>query len=198
MKTYINKGLRLNAVTGPKVHKPALSPDTLKGFSHNYYGFTQIYEIESNTQTLHYELANIGMQYTIPNSILLPPQVTECLGLNNDDVIILRPSELSEARIVHYRLIDPTIQNLPVLQQGLELNKIYRFNLNGQPIELLSWEPEGCFYGPNTVLVESDEAPEYTFKPENIADEVVTGLEDQTHQTIKEEYHERKNEDESI
>lgn len=180
MNETIKKGLRLNNATGPKITNPAVSPDTLRELDNEYYGFLQIYTLKSNKGVWHGQLSNIGMQYTIPFAILMPPSLTEHLQLNNNDTIVLRPSPLSEAYAIHYSVIGeltPQDESLPHLYSGAEIGEHTRYQFLGQVIELLTWEPEGCFYGPGTTMIITDHVPSLSFTPENQAEEVVTDLE---------------------
>lgn len=180
MNETIKKGLRLNAVTGPRVTTPAVSPDTLRELDHEYYGFLQIYTLKSKNGVWHGQLSNIGMQYTIPFAILMPPFLTERLQLNNNDTIVLKPSTLSEAYSIHYNVIGeatPEDETLPHLYRGAEIGEYTRFLFHGQVIDLLKWEPEGCFYGQGTTMIKTDQVPSLSFTPENQAEEVVTDLE---------------------
>tara|TARA_R110001599_G_scaffold150929_4_gene335437 strand:+ start:63257 stop:63853 length:597 start_codon:yes stop_codon:yes gene_type:complete len=180
MNETIRKGLRLNAVTGPKVTNPAVSPDTLRELDHEYYGFLQIYTLKSNKGVWHGQLSNIGMQYTIPFAILMPPSLTEHLQLNNNDTIVLNPSPLSEAYSLYYtviREVTPEDETLPLLFRGAEIGEHTRYLFHGQVIDLLTWEPEGCFYGPGTTMIKTDHVPSLSFTPENQAEQVVTDLE---------------------
>lgn len=179
MNNITTRGLRLNAVTGPKVTNPAVSPDTLRELNHQYYGFLQVYTIESSSGYWHGHLSNIGMQYTVPFSILLPPSLTERLQLNNNDTIILKPSNLSEAYSIHYKVIKevaPEDETIPHLYSGAQIADVTRFLYKGQVIDLLKWQPEGCFLGPGTTLIQTDQIPGISFSPENRAQDVVTDL----------------------
>lgn len=179
MSDILERGLRLNTVTGPKVNNPAVSPDTLRELEDVYYGFLQVYTLKSAQGTWHGQLSNIGMQYTIPFSILMPPNLTEVLGLNNEDSIILTPSLLSEAHTIHFQVIgEPTEMDahLPELHEGAEIGVHTRYNYQERVIELLKWEPEGCFFGPGTTMIHTDHVPHFSFSPENQAEDVVTGL----------------------
>lgn len=187
------KGLRLNAVTGPKVTAPAVSPDTLRELVHPYYGFLQTYTLQGLSTSWHGQLKNIGMQYSIPFSMLLPPRVTEMLQLNNDDTIILKPSLLSEARTIYYREIggdEKLINRLPELYPGMEIgNPIIQYNLGGIAIELVQWAPEGAFFGPHTQLIKTEGTPQLEYTPENQASEVVIH-DDTNHNHLTQENHE--------
>jgi hypothetical protein len=179
MNETIKKGLRLNAVTGPRVTNPAVSPDTLRELDHEYYGFLQLYTLKSKKGVWHGQLSNIGMQYTIPYAILMPPSLTEHLQLNNNDTIVLKPSLLSEAYSIHFKVIrevTPEDDILPHLYVGAEIGEHTRYLFQGQVIDLLKWEPEGCFYGPGTAMIKTDHAPSLSFTPENQAEDVVTDL----------------------
>lgn len=180
------RGLRLNAVTGPQLHAPAVSPDTLKELVNPYYGFLQTYSLIGDSSTWHGQLKNIGMQYSIPFSILLPPRVTEMLQLNNDDTIILKPCLLSEARTIHYKKLAgeaDLLDRLPELQLGMEIGDPTQYLLGGVAIELLQWAPEGCFFGPGTEMIETQSQPGLTFTPENQACEVVTDIDNNNNLT---------------
>jgi hypothetical protein len=159
MENSKNK-LMLNAITGPKVTAPAVCPEVLQGFLDPQYGFFKTYCIESESSAWHGHLKNIGLQFKIPNTILLPPQVAEMLSLYNDDRATLGLSPLSEAHAVYYRkkVVDKSIiDELPVFRTGFELNgKQLDFNMSGTAISLLGWEPEGSFISPHTELVEID------------------------------------------
>lgn len=175
------KGIRLNAVTGPKVNAPAVSPDTLRELAHPYYGFLQTYTLHGESTSWHGQLKNIGMQYSIPFTILLPPGVTELLQLHNDDTIILKPSLLSEARTIYYRKLtrdEDQINRLPEIHLGMEIGSLIDYRLGTIAIELTQWEPEGCFIGPGTQLIETHGTPQINYTPENQAVEVFTDIED--------------------
>jgi len=177
------KGLRLNAVTGPRVNAPAVSPDTLRDLGHPYYGFLQTYTLQSESTSWHGQLKNIGMQYSIPFSILLPPKVTELLQIHNDDTIILKPSILSEARTIYYKKLaadEKQISMLPELHPGMEIEGQLDYRLGSIAIQLVQWEPEGCYIGPGTQFIEAQGAPQLDYTPENQAAEVVTDVEDTT------------------
>lgn len=190
------KGLRLNAVTGPNIPAPAVNPDTLRELVDPYYGFLQTYELQSSSSSWHGRLKNIGLQYSTPNSILLPPSVTEQLQLNNDDIITLKPSQLSEARTLHYSRFtgdQELINKLPALHQGMEIGEYTRCTLNGIAIELNRWEPEGCYLGPGTQLIETEGIPRLEFTPENRVAEVYIEPDDQpinlTQENPNEDHH---------
>lgn len=190
------KGIRLNAVTGPKVNAPAVSPDTLRELAHPYYGFLQTYTLHGESMSWHGQLKNIGMQYSIPFTILLPPGVTELLQLHNDDTIILKPCLLSEARAIYYKKItvDASLLNaLPSLQLGMEIGENTQFKMGGIAIELLQWAPEGCFFGPGTEMIETLRQPGLTFTPENQACEVVTNIDDNNNLTQENYEHDSTN-----
>ncbi len=185
MNDTIKKGLLLNAVTGPKVTSPAVSPDTLREIRDPYYGFLQIYQLKTKNGEWHGHLKNIGMQYPIPYSVLLPPWLTMKLGLNNNDRVTLHPSKLNEAHTVYYRQLSEQEEQamqypLPTLYLGRPLGPEFRFLFNGMSIELVQWEPEGSFIGPNSNMIQGDPT-EPSFSLEEEAMDVQTGFgEDQT------------------
>jgi|GEM_PF-4100098 len=195
MNDIIKKGLRLNAVTGPNVKVPAVSPDTLRELNHPYFGFLQTYNLQGKSANWHGQLKNIGMQYSIPFSILMPPRVTEMLQLNNDDTIILKPSLLSEARTIYYRkltLDQNLLTRLPELQMGMEVGTSTQYKLGGTAIELIEWAPEGCFYGPGTKFIETEGISRLDFTPENLIEEVYIDLDD-TNQNLSQENNDNNN-----
>lgn len=181
MNDIHEKCLNLNAVTGEHVNAPAVSPDTLRELAHPYFGFLQTYSLFGKANNWHGQLKNIGMQYSIPFSILLPPHITEMLQLNNDDTIILKPSLISEARIIYFKRIagdKNQLNSLPELILGMEIDNITECKYDGIPIEIVEWAPEGCFYGPGTDLVETEGIARYDFTPENQSSKVYTDIED--------------------
>ena len=170
--------VRLNSLTGPRVKAPAVSPDTLRELCDPFSGFFQIYCLESGKARWHGHLKNIGMQYTIPFTVILPPQVTEMLGLNNDDQVRLFQSDLSEARTVYYRQMpadtNPDFE-LPELMLGSELIETnLDFTYQGTHICLMEWVPESSFIGPGTQILETDSNNPVDFIPENNVEEVFT------------------------
>lgn len=173
-----NKQLYLNAITGPNVTAPAVSPEVLQGFMDPQYGFFNTYCVKNQDRAWHGTLKNIGLQFPIPNTVILPPEVAEMLGLYNDDRATLTLSPLSEAHVVYFRkrvLDKDQIEQLPVFATGIELNgDQLDFNMTGTAITLVGWQPEGSFISPNTELVETDstqiDSPNY----DESADSVVT------------------------
>lgn len=174
----IKKQLLLNAITGPKVTAPAVAPEVLQGFMDPGYGFFNSYCLKGHSRAWHGHLKNIGLQFSIPNTILLPPQVAEMLGLYNDDRATLTLSPLREANVVYFRtqVFDKAhTEKLPVFATGIELNgDQLDYNMTGTAITLVAWEPEDCFVGPNTELVEVDSDDVYGQHFEESADSVVT------------------------
>jgi len=173
-----NKKLWLNAITGPKVTAPAVSPEVLQGFGDPQYGFFNTYCIKNQDRAWHGTLKNIGLQFPIPNTVILPPQVAEMLGLYNDDRATLMLSPLSEATVVCYRkkVLDKSlIEQLPVFATGIELSgNQLDYNMTGTAISLVAWEPENCFFGLHTELVEVDSEEVYSQHFDESADSVVT------------------------
>lgn len=121
---------------------------------------------------------NIGLQFPIPNTVILPPEVAEMLGLYNDDRATLTLSPLSEAHVVYFRkrvLDKDQIEQLPVFATGIELNgDQLDFNMTGTAITLVGWQPEGSFISPNTELVETDSTQVDSPNYDESADSVVT------------------------
>ena len=186
----LTKGLRLNAVTGHKVHAPSVSPDTLRELINPYYGFLQTYSLEGDTITWHGQLLNIGLQYPRPNSIILPPSVTEMLRLNNTDSLILKPSPLSEARTITYKVLpvnENQTSNLSKLLFGMQVGLETQYNYNDMAIELVSWEPEGCYLGSNTKLIVYNGENRICYTPESQACDVVTDVCDQDNNNLTQE-----------
>lgn len=171
-----NKSLRLNAITGPTIDSPAMSPDTLRELEDPYFGFLQTYTLSGNGVEWHGRLRNIGMQYLVPLSILLPPNITEMLKLRNRDMLSLSPCLLSEARELQYvrkEVDDTTLSRLPKLCKGMELGKELTVVLKGHAIELQAWAPEGSYYGESTQLIEASSDEHIHFTPESLASEVI-------------------------
>jgi len=168
-------GLRLNSVTGSTVKTPAVSPDTLRELAHPYYGFLQTYSLSGESTSWHGQLKNIRMQYSIPFSIVLPPRITEMLQLDNDDTIILKSSHLSEARNIYYKRLNrdlELVKELPELHPGMEIGKSMLCTRDGIAIELIQWEPEGCFFGPERELIETKGTPKLKYSSINQIAEV--------------------------
>lgn len=178
MKNSRLEKLQVNALTGPKVKAPAVSPDTLREMCDPFSGYFQVYCLESRKAKWHGHLKNIGMQYTIPLTVILPPQVTEMLGLNNDDHVELYQSSLSEARTVYFRRMADTANpdlELPELMMGSELfEDNLDFTYQGAQICLEYWEPEFSFIGPGTQIIESNGSNPADFMPENDVNSVFT------------------------
>lgn len=170
--------LMLNTITGPKVTAPAISPETLRDLNHPYYNFLHVYCLESQTNRWHGRLKNIGLQLAVHDTVVLPPNVAEMLGLYNDDVVRVYPSDLSEATIVFYEPLsidEVAIEMLPNLQLGTELRaEAPNFNLSGAPIRLTNWEPMLSYLGPNTEIVNVADVSTQSHSANPQAEHVVT------------------------
>ena len=170
--------LQVNSLTGPKVKAPAVSPDTLREMCDPFSGYFQVYCLESKKAKWHGHLKNIGMQYTIPLTVILPAQVTEMLGLDNDDHVEMYQSSLSEAHTVYYRRLADSVKpdlELPELMMGSELlEDNLDFTYQGAHICLQYWEPEFSFIGPGTQIIESKGSNPADFMPENDVNSVFT------------------------
>jgi hypothetical protein len=166
MKTN-HPSITLNAITGPRVTAPAVAPEILKGLFHPYFNFLHTYCIEKSGKRWHGRIKNVGLQIPIHDTIVLPPDVMEMLGLYNDDIVKLSPSNYSEATHVHYEKLnadsaDPA--GMPPLTAGTEFNSSQtRFSLSGKPIRIHGWDPEKSYFGENTVMIDiksaSSDAP---------------------------------------
>jgi len=154
--------ITLNAITGPRVTAPAVAPEILKELFHPYFNFLHIYCIEKSGKRWHGRIKNIGLQLPIHDTIVLPPDVMEMLGLYNDDIVKLSPSDYSEATHVHYEKLFSDAADLtvmPPLTAGTEFNSSQkRFSLSGKPIHIHRWAPEKSYFGENTVMIDVNSA----------------------------------------
>jgi hypothetical protein len=172
MENIYEKSITVNAITGPKVSGPAVSPETLLEFQHPYFSFLLNYTITGKDSKWHGQLKNIGRQFNYPDSILCPIEITEYLGLSNIDTVEISLCMISEARIITYRKIRK--KSLSSLKYGIEIKTGDSFEYEGQAIEILKTEPSTSFYSPSTLIIEDEDSglktyySNYTTNPEHV------------------------------
>jgi len=155
MKPLQKQAIVLHTVTAPLLSAPAVSPETLRNFNDPRFGFFQNYHIRSRSGSWYGTLDNIGLQYPISSTLLLPAELTERLGLDNEDAVELMPSPIGELVHVYYRAIPDPSLNLNTLEEiangsKLQCNSWYLYE--GNPVEIVDCLPLYGFISEQTHL----------------------------------------------
>ena len=159
MNSFKKLAIVLNTVTAPSISGPAVSPETLRNFHDPRYGFFQNYHLRSRSGSWFGQLKNMGFQYPVPNTLLLPPSLAEQLGLDNEDAMELMPAHLGEVSVAYFTPIeDPSLDvtALITLKHGSELCQGGVYLYKDTPIEVVESLPVHGFIGSYTELLPWD------------------------------------------